>query len=160
MTKCLDSLDIRYSLFDIPNFLTVKGSSDMRPHNLLAIGFLLGGLALLATSRADDEGFQDLFNGKDFTGWKMFLPKGADPEKTWSIKDGEIVCTGHPNGYFYTEKPYKNYVNRYDWKYIKPEEGKKSSFNSGLLIHIHPPHKVWPKCDEVQGANVNHAFLY
>ena len=113
-----------------------------------------------AIADKDDEGFQDLFNGKDLSGWKTFLPKGEDPNKTWSVKDGEIVCTGHPNGYFYTEKPFKNYIIRYDWKYIQPEPGKKSSFNSGLLIHIHPPHKVWPKCVEVQGANANHAFLY
>src|SRR5437773_11122366 len=129
---------------------------------LAAVGLSFGCLYHVSPATDDkaDEGFQDLFNGKDFTGWKMFLPGDADPEKTWSVKDGEIVCTGHPNGYFYTEKPYKNYVIRYDWKYVKPEEGQKSSYNSGLLIHIHPPHKVWPKCVEVQGANKNHAFLY
>jgi len=132
-------------------------------HCLIALGTFLGGLSLLAPSIAadkDEEGFQDLFNGKDMAGWNMFLPKNQDTNGTWSVKDGEIVCTGHPNGYFYTEKPYKNYVIRYDWKYIKPEEGKKSSFNSGLLVHIQGPNKVWPKCVEVQGANKNHAFLY
>jgi len=123
---------------------------------------LLCGSCLLAPAIAvdNDEGFQDLFNGKDMTGWSMFLPKNQDPSGTWSVKDGEIVCTGHPNGYFYSEKPYKNYIIRYDWKYIKPEEGKKSSYNSGLLVHIQGANKVWPKCVEVQGANANHAFLY
>jgi hypothetical protein len=111
-------------------------------------------------AKADDEGFHRLFNGKDFTGWEFFLPGGADPKKTWSIRDGEIVCTGHPNGYFHTTKKYGNYVIRYDWKYIKAKEGEKSTYNSGLLVHIHPPHKVWPKCVEVQGANANHGFLY
>jgi len=120
------------------------------------------GLFALSNSNAadkDDEGFHDLFNGKDFTGWKIFMP-GVFEANTWSIKDGEIVCTGHPNGYFYTEKPHKNYIIRYDWKYIKPEEGKKSIYNSGLLVHIQGPKKVWPKCVEVQGANANHGFLY
>jgi hypothetical protein len=124
---------------------------------------LLAGLSFLNLSAAtdkDDEGFQELFNGKDMAGWNMFLPKNQDTNATWSVKDGEIVCTGHPNGYFYTEKPYKNYVIRYDWKYIKPEEGKKSTYNSGLLVHIQGPNKVWPKCVEVQGANANHGFLY
>jgi hypothetical protein len=117
-------------------------------------------LNLSAATDKDDEGFQELFNGKDMAGWNMFLPKSQDTNATWSVKDGEIVCTGQPNGYFYTEKPYKNYVIRYDWKYIKPEEGKKSTYNSGLLVHIQGPNKVWPKCVEVQGANKNHAFLY
>jgi hypothetical protein len=83
---------------------------------LAAFGFSVGGLyQVAAAADKDEDGFQALFNGKDFTGWKTFLPKNEDPDKTWSIKDGEIVCTGHPNGYFYTEKPYKNYVIRYEW---------------------------------------------
>ena len=117
--------------------------------------------ALLGTAGADekkDEGFTDLFNGKDFKGLKFEVPKGADPEKTWSVKDGVIHCTGKPNAYFYTDKSYKNYVLRYDWRYIKPEAGQKSSYNSGALVHIQS-HKVWPKCVEVQGANASHAQL-
>jgi hypothetical protein len=121
--------------------------------------------AVLGTTNAgekkqDDYGFKPLFNGKNFDGWKFELGK-ADPKKTWTInsEDKTIICTGHPNGYFYTAKPYSNYVIRYDWKYVKPEEGKKSSYNSGLLVHIHPPQMVWPKCVEIQGANANHAIL-
>lgn len=119
---------------------------------------LLAGPALLAEDKKE-AGFTDLFNGKDLKGWKVYLPKDADPEKTWSVKDGVLACTGKPNGYFYTEKSYKNYVLRYDWKYLKPEEGQKSTFNSGALIHIQK-HKIWPKCVEVQGANGNHGILY
>jgi len=115
--------------------------------------------ALTADDKKDDEGFTDIFNGKDWTGWKTLLPKGADPEKTWSVMDGMILCTGDPNGYFYTEKSYKNYVLRYDWRFIKPPEGKKSTYNSGALVHIQK-HKIWPKCVEVQGANANHGILY
>ena len=32
-----------------------------------------------------------LFNGKDFTGWKLFLPGNADVTKTWSVKNGVIA---------------------------------------------------------------------
>lgn len=123
---------------------------------------LLVGLLLLGVVRAEDkkdEGFTDLFNGKDLKGLKFFVPKGAEPEKTWIVKDGVLHCTGKPNGYFYTDKSYKNYVLRYDWRYLKPEEGQKSTFNSGALIHIQM-HKIWPKCVEVQGANGNHGFMY
>jgi hypothetical protein len=129
-------------------------------------GALLLALALGAGAAADkkdeagkDEGFTPLFNGKDFTGWKFEVGKG-DPEKTWSVKDGVIVCTGKPNGYFYTDRSFKNYVFRYDWRYVKPSAGQKSSYNSGLLVHIQPPPKIWPKCVEIQGADANHGFLY
>jgi hypothetical protein len=115
-----------------------------------------------APADKDDEGFQDLFNGKDFTGWKTVLVGNTDPDKTWSVKDGVIICTGHPNGYFYTEKSYKNYVFRYDWRYKRPEglkAEKDFKGNSGCLIHIQEPHKVWPKCVEVQGENLRHGIL-
>jgi hypothetical protein len=123
---------------------------------------LLAVLALTGTAAEEkkDEGFKPLFNGKDLAGWKTFLPnKDADPAKTWSVKDGVIDCVGLPNGYFYTEKSYKNYVIRYDWRYPK-EQPEKSTFNSGLLVHIQEPHKVWPKCVEAQGAYANHGQLY
>jgi hypothetical protein len=108
-----------------------------------------------------DDGFTPLFNGKDFTGWKFKLPKAdADPKETFQVKDGVLVITGKPNGYLYTDKSFKNYVFRYDWRYIKPPEGQKSTYNSGLLVHIQGPAKIWPKCVEVQGANANHGLLY
>jgi len=134
----------------------------MRLMSLRLSFMVLMGLALLGAAPAEDskdEGFTDLFNGKDLKGWKFQMPGKADPEKTWSVKEGTIVCTGKPDAYFYTEKSFKNYILRYDWKYTKPESGKKSTFNSGALIHIQK-HKIWPKCVEVQGANANHGFLY
>lgn len=113
-----------------------------------------------AAGAADDDGFQSLFNGRDLKGWKFVLNDSeADPTKTWIVKDDVIICKGRPNGYFHTEKSYSNYIFRYDWKYIEPEKGR-STYNSGLLLHIQLPHKVWPKCVEAQGANANHGFLY
>ena len=133
---------------------------------LLACAAVLtaAGLAAVAEDTKDD-GFTPVFNGKDFTGWKFFVKGDADPLKTWSVKDGVIVCTGNPNGYFYTAKGYKNYAVRYDWRYVKPAAGQKSTLNSGLLVHIQNPGTpaqggVWPKCVEVQGANKNHGTLY
>jgi hypothetical protein len=124
---------------------------------LLALAAL--GPVTVAEDRKDD-GFKPLFNGKDFTGWKVLLEGKVDPAETFSVRDGVIVCTGHPHGYLYTDGSYKNYVIRCDWRFVKPEEGKKSSYDSGLFVHIHPPHRVWPRCVEVQGAQRNHGILY
>jgi hypothetical protein len=127
---------------------------------------LLAGTVLFTSATAaedkKDEGFTNLFDGKDLSGWKVILQKDADPEKTLSVHEGVLVCTGHPNGYFYTEKPYKNYVLRYDWQYTRPAgltDDSKFTGNSGCLVHIQPPHKVWPKCVEVQGMNRDHGKL-
>jgi hypothetical protein len=118
------------------------------------------GLALGADDNKAPAGWTALFNGKDFTGLKFFLPgKDGDPAKTWSVKDGVIACTGKPNAYFHTDKSYKNYVIRYDWRYPK-EQPEKTTLNSGLLLHIQEPHKVWPKCIEAQGAYNGHGKLF
>ena len=55
-----------------------------------------------------------------------------------------IKVSGKPNGYFYTDKSFKNYVIRYSWTYPK-NQPDKTTMNSGLLVHIQEPHKVWPK---------------
>jgi len=125
----------------------------------------LGLVAAHGLGRAgDDKGFKPLFNGKDLTGWKTFLKEEkdkdkADPAKTFVIKDGEIQVSGFPFGYFYTDKPYKNYVVRYSWTYPK-NQPEKTTMNSGLLVHIQEPHKVWPKSVEPQGRYMDHGKLF
>jgi len=129
----------------------------------LSLAALLPLGVLACPGRAEEkpeEGFTPLFNGKDLTGWKTFLKDDkADPTKTWTVKDGVIHCAGQPFGYFYSDKPYKNYVIRYDWRY-PAEQPEKTTLNSGLLFHIQGEHKVWPKCMEAQGAYANHGKLY
>jgi hypothetical protein len=118
---------------------------------------LLAGVLLAADAPAkeakDEAGFQPIFNGKDLSGWKLKIQGKGDPEKTFSVRDGVIVVSGEPNGYFYTDKSYKNYVLRFEWRY--PEKAG----NSGCLVHIQPPHKVWPKCFEVQGLYKDHGHI-
>jgi hypothetical protein len=135
----------------------------MHRATLLPLAVFMTGITLFAPAaaddkKADDKDFVSLFNGKDFTGWKFEIGK-SDPEKTWSVKDGIVICTGKPNGYFYTDKSYKNYVMVYDWRYKRPEnlkDDKDFGGNSGALMHIQTPHAVWPKCVEVQGENRTH----
>ena len=109
-------------------------------------------LALL-TSRggAADEEFVKIFNGKDLAGLKI-MP--ATATGTFKAEDGVLKVSGKPNGYFYTEKSYKNFIVRFEWRY------PKQAGNSGLLVYIQPPHKVFPKCTEVQGAYGSHGSIF
>jgi hypothetical protein len=133
----------------------------------LAALIALTALSGPAPAADKDEGFTPLFNGKDFTGWTFVMQGGSDPAKTWSVKDEVIVCTGRPNGFLCTEKPYKNYVIRYDWQYARPKgltDDSKFGGNSGCLVHVHEPTKgvvggIWPQCVEVQGMNRDHGKL-
>lgn len=124
----------------------------------LPLAAALAAFTLFGSAPAQDEGFTPLFNGKDFTGWKFVIgaKEVADPGKTFTVnaKDGTIVVSGSPNGYFATAKSYKNYVLRFDWQY------PKKSGNSGLLVHIQGPHKTWPKSVEVQGMHTDHGRIF
>jgi hypothetical protein len=85
-----------------------------------------------------------LFDGKSMAGWVQYLPDGADPAKTWSVKDGVIRCTGTPVGYLRTEKTFKNFFLVVEWRW--PEKAG----NSGVLIHMQKGDKVWPYSIEAQ----------
>jgi len=87
----------------------------------------------------------ELWNGKDFTGWKFVLENDSvDVNEVWSIQDGIIHCKGIPNGYMRTESDYANYTLYLQWRWIEKES------NSGVLLHIQEPDKVWPNCIECQ----------
>ncbi len=115
--------------------------------HLLCLAALAGTtLALTPAGRADDAGFTKLFNGKDLTGWTTFLEGGANPAKTWTIKDGVIACTGKPAGYLITDKEYGDYVLRVQWRW---PDAKKAG-NNGVFVHVSGKDQIWPKGVEAQ----------
>jgi hypothetical protein len=61
---------------------------------LLALAAVAG--ILQAASPATEPGFTGLFNGKDFTGWKI-----AGPAESFTIKDGAIVANGAASHAYY-----------------------------------------------------------
>jgi hypothetical protein len=99
-----------------------------------------------------DEGWQVLFNGKDFTGWVPVVRSGEkavryresdiDKQETFFVKDGMLQTTGTPNGYVRTTDVYDNFVFHVEVRF--PQNG-----NSGVLIHIQRD-DVWPKAIECQ----------
>ena len=85
-----------------------------------------------------------LWNGKDFTGWKLFVPEPYAVTRVWSIKDGVIRCTGRDAGYMRTEADYADYLFHVEWRW--PGNGG----NNGILVHTSGADKVWPKSLECQ----------
>jgi len=86
-----------------------------------------------------------LWNGKDFRGWKLYLPdENVNPDEVWSVEDGVIHCKGKPNGYMRTTRRFRDYRLHLEWRW----PGVPS--NSGVLLHADGPDNVWPKCIECQ----------
>lgn len=102
--------------------------------------------ALGSAAGAQEQKPVQLFNGRDFTGWTAISQDPATKlEDVWSVRDGVIHCTGKPAGYLRTNEDYTNFVLRFQWRTQKKG-------NSGCLIRVQPPDKVWPRSVECQLA--------
>ncbi len=112
-------------------------------------------LCLLAKAPAEEKGAAiKLFNGKDLTGWTIFLDprvKDADPKKIFTVKDEMIHVDGSVYGYLLTEKEHEDYVLRLEWKWGEKMKGKNR--NSGVFVHVSGPDRIWPRGVEAQLAS-------
>ena len=90
--------------------------------------FLPGVIILLCAvvpTRSDDvPQFHDLFNGKDLAGW-INVNTAKD---TWSVRDGMIICKGHPTGVMRSEKQYENFILHIEWMHME------AGGNSGVFV--------------------------
>jgi hypothetical protein len=86
-----------------------------------------------------------LFNGKDLEGW-TFSSDGV--KETFGVRDGVIADSGNPAGYIRTIADHTNYALRVQLRHVT--EG-----NSGVLLRMTGPDKVWPKSIEAQGMSRN-----
>ena len=85
-----------------------------------------------------------LFNGENLDNWDFILKDStANPENTFSIKEGNLWASGDPFGYIKTKESYSDYQLFVDWRWVE-DPG-----NSGVLIHIIED-GIWPLCLECQ----------
>jgi hypothetical protein len=98
-----------------------------------------------------------LFNGHDFTGLTFCMKDNADPAQTWTVTNHVIHCTGKPVGYLRTSQVYSNYFLTVEWRFVKIAP---KADNTGILVHIQAPDKVWPQCVQVQGKHGHQGDLF
>ncbi|MDN5201779.1 DUF1080 domain-containing protein [Fulvivirgaceae bacterium BMA10] len=118
-----------------------------------------------------DEGFVSMFNGKDLTGWKGLVgnpisraklsakelaKKQEEADKkmheNWSVKDGEIVFSGHGANLCST-KDYGDFEMLVDWRI---SEGG----DSGIYLRGSPQIQIWDTSRVEVGAQVGSGGLY
>lgn len=89
------------------------------------------------------EGWQELFNGKDFTGWHNFKSDKVRPG--WQVKDGNLVCADpHNAGDLVTD-------GQYDWFVLELEFKMAPGANSGVIYHVvDEGGAVWASGPEIQ----------
>jgi 3-keto-disaccharide hydrolase len=117
-------------------------------------GFLATGLSLAliftctSNVRSDAAGFVPLFNGKNLDGW---VNVNCAPE-TFTVSDGNVVCTGIPSGVLRTARMYENYVLELEWRHMK------KGGNAGLFVHsgeVSAPGSPFTRAIEVQVMDGN-----
>ena len=99
----------------------------------------------------------ELFNGKDFTGWTFCMRTNGDSSQTWIVTNGVIHCSGKPNGYLRTIQDYRDYQLTVEWRFVKIAP---KADNTGILVHMQLPDKVWPMCIQNQGKSGRQGDLF
>jgi hypothetical protein len=104
-----------------------------------------------------------LFNGRDLTGWDVFLgerPPG-EVQKVVQVSDGVIHIykdslegSTQPHGYLITQAEYADYrlSLEYKWgvKKFAPRAEPDVARDAGLCFHVQSPDVVWPVSVECQ----------
>jgi Domain of Unknown Function (DUF1080) len=104
----------------------------MRP--AIVVAFVL--FSLRPAFAADKDGWTDLFNGKDLTGWVIDGPTeykdkadGNKPKPLWTVQDGMIRTTGVAFGFLRYDKEFADFILHVEYRLVK-EKG----VNSGIGI--------------------------
>jgi hypothetical protein len=111
-----------------------------------------------ADEGADREKAIPLFNGKDLSGWTIFIPHKdksdprTDPKGVFRVEDGVIHISGEEFGCLTTEKEFENYrlLVEFKWGEKKWPPRENAVRDSGILMHGVGPDKVWTKSIECQ----------
>jgi hypothetical protein len=131
--------------------MTAHHSMKRRFISTSLVALLFSGLvsAVIPFARAaESAGKVTLWNGKDLTGWKLYVNDTTlDPKSVWSVADGVLRLHTKASGYIRTETPVSNYHLHVEWRW--PKDAAPNS-NSGVLLHLHGEDAVWAPCFEAQ----------
>lgn len=73
---------------------------------------------------------------------------------SWSEKEGLLTTTGKPKGYLFSKAAHQNFTWRAEFRFVPDPDGAPDRENTGFLLFIQEPQKVWPRSLEVQGKPV------
>ncbi len=124
--------------------LNLESSTMNRLPWLLVVCVLIAVAAPCPPASAEEleEGWISLFNGQDFTGWKI------SEDGKWRIEDGMIVANG-PRSHLFTDKQFNDFE-------FKAEVKTTPGSNSGIFVHTQFQESGWPEHGYETQVNVTH----
>ncbi len=105
-----------------------------------------------------------LLNGKDLTGWYLYIlgqGRNNDPKKVFAVENGMLHISGEQVGALITEREYANYrvVAEYKWGERMWPPREKDAMDCGLMLHCGEKDAavvgMWPRsiqCQIYQGS--------
>lgn len=106
---------------------------------------------------ATKDPFVKLFNGTDLAGWNTFLSNigtNKDPNSNFRVEDGVLHVVGKDVGYAITQKGFRNYHFKVDFKWGEkkwpPRLNDKRDAGICYNIPLNEIDSVWPKSIECQ----------
>ncbi|MEY3321337.1 MAG: hypothetical protein RLZZ417_920 [Bacteroidota bacterium] len=125
---------------------------------LLSIGTcLLLGMSML---RKTEDGWIDLFNGKNLDGWIVKIAKhetGENYGETFRVKDGQMQVSyenytdfDFQYGHIFYEKPFSYYLIEIEYKFFGDQAPKGEGWawrNSGVMLHGQSPYTMTKEQD-------------
>jgi hypothetical protein len=103
-----------------------------------------------ATAPADQEGFVPL----SYADFELFTPPTERGELSFQPEGQSLVLVGDRRGYLHTRKSYRDFTLRFEFRWPRGAElpeSEQPDANTGALLFIEEPHRIWPRCLEVQG---------
>lgn len=102
-----------------------------------------------------------LFNGKDLSGWTVFIDPATKqyspdsrPDRVFRVENGILHVSGERFGGLTTKDEYENYHLSLEFKWGEkkwpPRAKPTDRRDSGVLLHCVGPDKIWTKSIECQ----------
>lgn len=91
---------------------------------------------------APKSGVVHLFDGKDLEGWSFVVNGEVPAAEVFSVEDGQILISGTPFGYMYTDAVYADYDLEVEYAWVG------TGTNSGIFLHIGQTTCPFPECVE------------
>jgi hypothetical protein len=136
-----------------------KGHGLARSASLVITLTVVTGASARPDDPKADAGVIRLFNGKDLSGWTVFIdPKtkgyspDSSPDRVFQVEDGMIHVSGERFGGLTTKDEYENYrlTVEFKWGEKKWPPRADAKRDSGILVHCVGPDKIWTKSIECQ----------
>jgi uncharacterized protein (TIGR03067 family) len=88
------------------------------------------------------DGWTWLFNRRDLTGWVSVTDPKENNTSPWDVADGVLIAKGRPQGYLRTDRPFKDYLMKLEYRHAPPVINQ-ATVCGGVMWEVDGKDKLW-----------------